>query len=198
MTGRIITADDYLHMPWKNGGGETVEIAIFPPNADLDSFGWRVSMATIGSDGPFSAFPGIERTLSILSGAGISLAVGNDDPMRLDAGSAPFSFPADTPATARLVDGPVTDFNVMTRRRDWRHTVRRVRIKAGTILPISSSATHTIIFCQSGVFEAHGGTGVASLVTNATLWVEHGGEPWMLRSTEVGTVFVVEIEAVTA
>ncbi len=44
-------------MPWKNGGGETAEIAVFPPSADLSEFGWRISMATVSSDGPFSAFP---------------------------------------------------------------------------------------------------------------------------------------------
>ncbi|TAN00988.1 MAG: HutD family protein [Rhizobiaceae bacterium] len=199
MTSRILAPDRYRHMPWKNGGGETVEIAIDPPCADLDSFGWRISMATVGSDGPFSAFPGIERTLSILSGAGISLAVGNDDPVRLDTGSEPFTFPADMTAAAHLIDGPVTDFNVMTRRSDWRHTVRRVRMDAGTVLSTDQpSAAHTIVFCRSGVFEAGDGTTAASLTANATLWVECGADPWILRSAETGTVFVVEIEATGA
>ena len=50
-------------MPWKNGGGETAEIAVSPPGAALDDFDWRLSMARVETDGPFSAFPGIDRTL---------------------------------------------------------------------------------------------------------------------------------------
>ncbi|MDP1908248.1 MAG: HutD family protein, partial [Hyphomicrobium sp.] len=42
---RILRAKDYRRMPWKNGGGETTEIAISPEGAALDSFDWRVSMA---------------------------------------------------------------------------------------------------------------------------------------------------------
>ena len=194
MTGRIINADDYRRMRWKNGAGETIEIAKFPPDADLDNFGWRISMATIASDGPFSAFPGIERTLSILSGAGISLTVGNDDPVRLDTESAPFVFEADTKAAAQLIDGPITDFNVMTRRSGWRHAVRKIRTAAGDVLTIDNSAAHTIVFCCSGTFDASDGTATALLVANGTLWLEHGGDIWSLES---GTLFIVEIDAIT-
>jgi hypothetical protein len=35
-----------------------------------------------------------------------------------------------------------------------------------------------------------------SLAANATLWVEHGSEPWLLRAVSSGTIFVVETEAV--
>ena len=49
--------------PWKNGGGCTTEIAIAPPGASLDAFEWRISLATIAASGPFSAFPGVDRTL---------------------------------------------------------------------------------------------------------------------------------------
>jgi uncharacterized protein len=61
---------DYRRMPWKNGGGETAEIAVFPEGATLDDFDWRISMATVSADGPFSLFPGVDRTLSVLEGDG--------------------------------------------------------------------------------------------------------------------------------
>jgi len=60
---KILRSADHKRMPWKNGGGETVEIAISPQGAGLADFDWRVSMATVASDGPFSVFPGIDRTL---------------------------------------------------------------------------------------------------------------------------------------
>ncbi len=71
----ILKAENHRRMPWKNGGGVTVEIAIHPQGASVDDFDWRVSMATVASDGPFSVFPGIDRTLSVLEGDGILLDV---------------------------------------------------------------------------------------------------------------------------
>lgn len=55
---KSLHARDYKRMPWKNGGGETVEIAIFPADASVETFEWRISMATVANDGPFSIFPG--------------------------------------------------------------------------------------------------------------------------------------------
>ena len=72
---QILRAANYKVMPWKNGLGSTTEIAIFPANAKLDDFDWRVSMAQVTSDGPFSSFPGIDRTLLVIDGAGIGSAM---------------------------------------------------------------------------------------------------------------------------
>jgi environmental stress-induced protein Ves len=62
-------------MPWKNGGDETTEVAAGPPGASLETFDWRISMAHIAQSGPFSLFPGVDRTLAVLSGVGIRLSV---------------------------------------------------------------------------------------------------------------------------
>ncbi|MEQ1943105.1 HutD family protein [Mesorhizobium sp. VNQ89] len=122
---RILRAGQYTRMPWKNGGGETVEIAVHPAGASIEDFGWRVSMATVASDGPFSLFPGIDRTLSVLEGEGMVLTIGDSAPITLTAASAPLSFPADIPTSAQLVGGPITDLNVMTRRGHFKHRVER-------------------------------------------------------------------------
>ena len=121
----ILRASNHRRMPWKNGGGETVEIAVFPPEADLASFGWRVSMATVASDGPFSVFAGIDRTLSILEGKGMELDIAGRPSTLLTQTSHPLAFPADAPTSARLVSGPIVDLNVMTRRGQWTHQVER-------------------------------------------------------------------------
>ena len=59
--------------PWKNGGGVTREIVCQPPGAGMDAFDWRVSIAHIASDGPFSAFAGVDRIITLLEGAGVRL-----------------------------------------------------------------------------------------------------------------------------
>ena len=62
-------------MPWKNGQGETVEIARSPDGEGLDDFDWRVSVAPVVADGAFSMFPGIERTIAVIEGSGMALDV---------------------------------------------------------------------------------------------------------------------------
>jgi environmental stress-induced protein Ves len=111
--------------PWKNGGGVTREIAMMPHGAGLDAFDWRASVATIDASGPFSAFPGVERTIVLLDGAGVDL-VAPAFRHRLDTPLVPFRFDGATPLEARLLGGSSTDFNVMTRRARCRANVRIV------------------------------------------------------------------------
>ncbi len=123
---RIIRAADCKVMPWKNGGGTTTEIAVAPEGATLSDFDWRISMAHVGQDGPFSAFPGIDRTLSVLTGNGIRLAFGDGETVALDQAARPFFFAADRAVAGLLVDGPIDDLNVMSRRGGWTHSVERL------------------------------------------------------------------------
>lgn len=122
---RIFRAADCRTMEWKNGKGITTEIVVSPEGASLSDFDWRISMAQVGSDGPFSAFPGLDRTLSVLSGNGIRLAFGDGETVTLDATSAPFPFAADRAVDGVLIDGPIVDLNVMSRRGAWTHSVER-------------------------------------------------------------------------
>ncbi|WP_337268351.1 HutD/Ves family protein [Oryzifoliimicrobium ureilyticus] len=119
-------ACDHKHMPWKNGKGETVEIAVFPSNAAIGDFGWRVSTASVDTDGPFSLFDDIDRTLSVIEGQGIKLSVAGADPISLNIGSQPFSFPGDVQTSASLLNGPIKDLNIMTRRGRFSHRVKKV------------------------------------------------------------------------
>lgn len=123
---RIIRASDCRTSPWKNGGGSTTEIAAGPEGASLETFDWRVSMARVASDGPFSDFPGIDRTLAVIKGAGMILSIGNNAPVMLSVGTEPVSFDGDTPTGARLTDGEIIDLNVMTRRGCFSHRLQRV------------------------------------------------------------------------
>lgn len=108
---------DLPAMPWKNGGGVTREIVCQPPGADMDSFDWRVSIAHIASDGPFSSFAGIDRVITLLSGGGVHLSShdGQVDHC-LSTPLAPFAFAGEAAIHARLLAGDCHDFNLMTRR----------------------------------------------------------------------------------
>jgi environmental stress-induced protein Ves len=135
-------------MPWKNGGGETVEIAVFPEGASLADFEWRVSMATVASDGPFSIFPGIDRTLSILDGEGMTLFTDGQDTIVLTQDSEPLPFPADAATSAALVAGPIVDLNVMTRRGVLTHHVARLVVDGGVSLDVEEQTL--LLLCEKG------------------------------------------------
>lgn len=135
---QLLRAAAHKRMPWKNGGGETVEITVFPENSALGDFDWRVSMATVATDGPFSIFDGIDRTLSVLSGDGMSLSIEGLGENLLTPQTPPLRFPADAPTMARLTGGPIIDLNVMTRRRAFSHTLTHHVVVGLTALPASS------------------------------------------------------------
>lgn len=125
---KIIGPNDRRITPWKNGQGWTAEIAISPEDATLESFDWRISIAGTDHGGPFSSFPGIDRTLLILKGA-IRLTVDDHQPVVLDPISAPVPFPGELPTAATLIEAPIMDFNVMTRRDRFSHNVVRSSLK---------------------------------------------------------------------
>lgn len=106
---------DRVFRPWKNGGGQTAEIAVSPTGAGFDDFDWRISTAVVAASGPFSEFAGVDRVLAVVEGGAMVLSLGGQE-HRLDAGSAPFAFPGDVPVTARVEGEPLLDFNVMVRR----------------------------------------------------------------------------------
>lgn len=124
MAIRVIREAELVRRPWKNGGGATVEIDVFPEGADLETFDWRLSMADVASDGPFSLFPGIDRTLVLIRGEALILNVAGTL-HRLDASQLALAFEGNVPVIGHLPCGPIRDFNVMTRRGRFAHHVRR-------------------------------------------------------------------------
>jgi environmental stress-induced protein Ves len=114
-TTGIFRFAERVFRPWKNGGGQTAEIAVSPANAGFENFDWRISTAIVATSGPFSAFPGVDRVLTILEGGAMVLSVEARE-HRLDASSRPFSFSGDVSVTARLEGEALLDFNVMVRR----------------------------------------------------------------------------------
>lgn len=123
MSTTLIRVGELVASPWKNGGGVTREIAAHPQGAPLDTFVWRVSVADVAAAGPFSKFPGIDRTLVLLSGAGMLLdeheAHGSENGLRTHTLTQPLDvarFAGEAAIDAQLVDGATRDFNLMLRR----------------------------------------------------------------------------------
>lgn len=116
----MLLATDRVDEPWRNGGGSTREIAALPgPHGPA----WRLSMARVAADGPFSVFPGITRTIMVMAGGEMMLNVAGVE-VRID--SEPFTFDGGSATYGVLCGSAVTDFNVMTERGQYDASTRRL------------------------------------------------------------------------
>lgn len=145
---RIIRREDYRRMPWKNGQGMTEEVLCFPAGSDAERFGWRLSIAHVGADGPFSLFPGVDRTIALLEGNGLLLDLPEDRTVTLTGTGDPFSFPGEWPVAGRNLHGPTMDLNAMTRRGRFRHTMTRRTLQTSQSL---QAAEYTLLVATAAI-----------------------------------------------
>lgn len=115
----LLDETDHRVMPWKNGGGTTREI--FAYGASGADFDWRLSIADVASDGPFSPFDGYARTIMLLEGNGMRLDFSDGSEARVTERFRPVDFDGGTRTFCTLLEGPVRDFNVMSARARVRH-----------------------------------------------------------------------------
>ena len=102
---RVVRSDEVAPQPWANGGGTTRELA------RADDGAWRISLADITGDGPFSTFPRRQRLLTVVEGTVLGLDVDGEtcviEPRR------PFPFSGDAVVVASVPEGPVRALNVI-------------------------------------------------------------------------------------
>ncbi|MEO7217625.1 MAG: HutD family protein, partial [Gemmatimonadaceae bacterium] len=188
---RILKADKYLRMPWRNGHGETAQVAISPAAATLDDFDWRVSMARIDDDGAFSIFPQTDRTLAVLRGEGLHLSVDGATPVVLTRSSEPRAFPGDVAAYATLIGGAVTDLNVMTRRGRFTHSMQALRI--ANRLELNVNATLALLVCVNSDVQVQVSTQTFSLNPLDSLLVDETPSEISILSNATALAYLIEI-----
>ncbi|PVH30250.1 HutD family protein [Pararhodobacter oceanensis] len=107
---QVIPYESLTAIPWVNGGGITREIA-----AERDASGilWRISLADVSREGPFSNFAGLQRILTVFHGDGLLLET--DDGPLTAVPMMPLPFAGDLAAFGRLQFGPIRDLNVIYR-----------------------------------------------------------------------------------
>jgi len=149
---RLITAAGQRWMPWRNGHGATREVVAWPLGATLDTFAWRVSVATIARSGPFSRFPGVMRTLVLLSGAGVRLTTANGS-IDLRRCHATAILPGDEETACELTGSVVEMFNVMVRGA----TAARVAVSEGVTSAVPA-APFRVCYAAQGALVCEVGT----------------------------------------
>jgi environmental stress-induced protein Ves len=111
---RPLPAHEYRRERWRNGHGWTREVLRMPE--DADDWDWRLSIAEIEHDGPFSSFPGIERILVLLHGNGVRLRFDDGELREVVPPHGRVRFAGERALTGELIDGPTHDLNLMWRR----------------------------------------------------------------------------------
>jgi len=146
-------------MPWRNGRGVTLEIA--RDRSSKAEFEWRLSLAMLAENGPFSAYPGYRRSVTLIAGEGFRLDAGGRDPAVLDTIGATHQFPGDAPPVCSLLGGDCRDLSLIVREPGEISSVSTLETSTRRSLPTRASAMNAI-FCLAGAAELVGqaaGTG---------------------------------------
>lgn len=192
---QVIRFADLPASPWKNGGGTTRQLLIHPPAANLDNFSWRISMADVASEGPFSRFDGVDRTLAILSGNGLELLRDGAAWQTLQTQGPMLSFAGEWAIDSRLPAGAVRDFNVMTRRAVASHQLQRLPLPAQQ--PLSCPPHSLLLLAHGNSLSVQHSTENIELATLDSIWLEHATEV-SLNAKDSGEAWLISIKEYAA
>jgi len=176
-------------VPWKNGGGSTTQIAVFPPDAGFEDFDWRISLATIAEDGAFSEFPGVERTLALVDGHGMTLEIDGEATL-LSKADPVAVFDGESRVMAKLNRGASTDFNVMTRTDRCYHQFGR-RALSGESRFVARAPVTVLFLAEGDALEICNDEQRISMVRFDAVLLDQG-TTWTLQAGQ-GTIFIADI-----
>lgn len=149
----LIVAEHVPPRPWLNGGGLTRDLLSWPASGE---WAWRISLADVAQDGPFSAYPGITRWFTVVQGAGVVLGFdGQQHPM--DCDSDPLCFDGAKQPQCSLQEGSTRDLNLMTRDgicrglmqraqpdQDWTHAAHKRAVFAAEPMTLQIEGTDAV------------------------------------------------------
>ncbi len=127
----VLKASSYREGRWRNGLGVSWDIA----SMGGDDFAWRLALARLDADVPFSSYPGIDRVFTIIAGDGVILDVEGQD--QIDARPLrPVQFPGGRATSCRLVAGPCRALNLFVKRQAYSSDVSVTRHDKGDELQL--------------------------------------------------------------
>lgn len=183
----LVSLADCPPQPWRNGGGQTRELLRWPDGED-----WlvRVSVADITRDGPFSAFPGVQRWFAVLEGHGVVLGEAADA-RTLTTRSAPWPFDGASAPACALVQGATRDLNLMLRPAPGGHGgAGMVRVHATPVATTDDAGnpqatprwrgiyTHTPLILHRSACEP------ITLPAGSLAWAVDDASEWHAQATE--------------
>ena len=172
-----VSLADVAEKPWRNGGGVTQELLTWPPEVAASDWQLRISVARIGRNGPFSAYPGFERWFAVLQGEGVVLRFANRRLM-LGAGGEPVRFEGAAAPNCDLLDGPTQDLNLMARSDAGRGAMRLAH--AGEEW-LSTARLRAVYTAEPATLQVDG-SDAATLPAGTLAWCDGAGQQrWRLK-----------------
>ncbi|BCW68539.1 hypothetical protein NicSoilB4_33020 [Arthrobacter sp. NicSoilB4] len=170
----IIRFAELKAQPWRNGGGVTREVASHTastssaespgPNGGWD---WRVSIADVSKAGDFSAFPGMDRVLTVVEGELLLLSVdGAEHPLEK---YRPYRFSGDAATSGALPTGDIRDLNVITRTGAFKGYTSIVELSKKRAHPVFEGQLGILLQGQAAVTPGAAAAGPAAATEPTTL-----------------------------
>lgn len=167
---RVIPANEYQRLRWRNQLGWTREIVAQPDGDDWD---WRLSIAEIERDAAFSLYPGIDRELVLLAGNGLRLCFDGGETHELQPPHDKLRFAGERVVTGELVDGRTHDFNLMWRRGRVQAELWH-RPLVGRMVIFADPGTTWAVYLMAGQARFADDSGLPSLAAGDTAILEAG------------------------
>lgn len=152
----VLRSSDYRPMPWRNGKGTTLEIARQP--AAAEPFTWRLSLADITQDGPFSAYPGYRRAMVLVHGDDLRLKFRRHGERRLSPGQRGVRFDGDWITGCTIARGPCTDLSLIVHKGS--RGSRACIVRAPSVLAVLSTRLLVLpadLYCALFILEGVAG-----------------------------------------
>jgi environmental stress-induced protein Ves len=208
-TPLVLRASGYQRMRWKNRAGWTSEILKVHDGAERDTndWLWRLSIAEIDADAPFSAFPGVDRQLVLLSGNGLRLRFDDGEAHDLLPPHGKLRFAGERPAFGELIDGPTRDFNLMWKREAvdaqlWHRPLAGTMVlfvEPGETWAIHQLAGQARFADDSGLGEVNpGDTAILAAADRRRYVLDGGGEALLIRISPARRVASVAFRSADA
>lgn len=132
---------------WSNGGGVTREAAVSPLDATFATFDWRLSVADIVENGPFSFLPGVDRHSLMVSPGEVRMIIdGQTKQWEMGAGAA---FSGEANVRVEVLKGPTRNLNLITRRGRCRGSIALRRLNASLFLGGGSGPVAVLVLSGS-------------------------------------------------
>jgi environmental stress-induced protein Ves len=231
MSTTVIEAEEVPAQPWRNGGGQTRELLVWPPTESLGGIAicvgkggarkagggheakrnaaqtpsanqaststasttkaatdWqlRISRADIESNGPFSAFAGVQRWFAVISGNGVVLHMPTADGHTLEhhllPGHTPLHFDGGLAPGCSLLNGATQDLNLMARGGK------------AIMQAVETEQPWTANFAMRGIYTATAGvwtdgTQTIKLAAHSLLWIDSVSADFTSPSTASTAAF---------
>jgi environmental stress-induced protein Ves len=162
----VVHLDRVAPQPWRNGGGVTHELLAWPATP---VWRLRISVAEIQRDGPFSAYPGVDRWFAVIEGAGVVLSFGGERQL-LECGAAPLPFRGEDAPVCDLLAGATRDLNLMLRRGQGHGSMRSVVPDEEWLSPAPLRALYSAEPLGLQIDD----TDAAALASHTLVWTDQG------------------------